>query len=158
MPHFVQPTHPASPGYFTFRTHSPPGPQPFPAFKANKNLCFPPLLCITLCPSRDPKATHSVGQVTIGNCSLTTACRTPVYWPQRAVSSHPSFAMLLLTVSSKTVMKNLFKIKTTDNHFFFPTNKACCCVSGVKEIGFRRFTPDKYMSAVLLTSFHSRVL
>lgn len=58
MPYFVQATHPTSPGYFTFWTHSTPGPQPIPACKANKSLCFPPLLCITLCPSTDPKATH----------------------------------------------------------------------------------------------------
>lgn len=120
--HFLQATHPTSPGYFTFWTHSPSVPQLKPDCKANKNLCFPPSLCITLCPSTNPKATHSKSPCSfagnIGNWSLTTACRTPVYWPQRTVSSHPGSAMLLLTVSCKTVGKSSYHQNTWQPLFF----------------------------------------
>lgn len=109
-------------------------------------------------PKQSTQNPLAVAQVTIGNWSLATACQTPVHWPQRTVSSHSGVTTLLLIVSCKTVWKTFLKSRQTDNHCFFPTNKVCCCVSGGKEIGFRWFTPDKYMPAVLLTSFPSRVL
>lgn len=70
-------------------------------------------------PIQNPLA---VSQVTIGNQSLTTACWTHVYWPQRTVSSHPGFTMLLLTVSCKAVWKTFLKSKhLTTTVFFQPT-------------------------------------
>lgn len=70
-------------------------------------------------PTQNPLA---VAQVTIGDWALTTACQSPVHWPQRRVSSHPGFPMFLLTVSCKTVWKTFSKSRQlTTTVFFQPT-------------------------------------
>lgn len=60
-------------------------------------------------PKHSAQNPLAVSRVTIGNWSLITACQRAVYWPQRTVSSHPGFSMLLLTVSCKTAWKILLK-------------------------------------------------